>query len=296
MLRSILKRLKVAVERRNPLAVRLYRAMRDEIYYERINPIRTPDGFKFSGDETMQTGRFEPDETKIIKRSLEDADIFVDIGANIGLYSCLARNMGKQVIAIEPHPQNLRLLYRNFEENGWNDVEVWPVGLAEKSVIITLYGGNTGASVVKGWADIPESWKQRISVHSLDQILGYRFTDKRIVIKADVEGAEHGVLLGANNTLQRKIKPVWLVEITLSLNHPEINQKFLPTFEIFWQNGYEARTGDLEQRLVTRPDVERWVKMGVCDVATYNWLFVPKTIVMPSHDVYFMKIINHSAL
>lgn len=273
--RSILSRIKMMVERRNPLVAHLYRAVRDEIHYQRIKPAITPDGFRFVGDEAMQIGSFEPDETQIIKHHLEEADMLVDIGANTGLYSCLARSMGKHVIAIEPHPQNLRLLYRNLEENGWKDVEVWPIGLAEAPGIITLYGGSTGASVVKGWANIPESWKQRIPVHSLDQIIGTRFTNKRIVIKMDVEGAEYGVLLGARNTLQRAIKPVWLVEITLTLNHPEMNQKFLPTFEMFWQNGYEVRTGDAVKRLVTRTDVERWVKNGVCDIGTYNWLFVP---------------------
>ena len=273
--RSILSRIKMLVERRIPIAAHLYRTVRDEIHCQRIKSVNTPDGFSFAGDEAMQIGSFEPEETQIIKQQLEDADILIDIGANTGLYTCLARSMEKHVIAIEPHPQNLRILYRNLEENGWKDVEVWPIGLAEESGIITLYGGNTGASVVKGWAEIPDSWKQRIPVHSLDLILGSRFTDKRIIIKMDVEGAEYNVLLGARNTLQRVIRPVWLVEITLTLNHPEMNRKFLPTFEMFWQNGYEVRTGDAVKKLVTRSDVERWVKNGECDIGTYNWLFVP---------------------
>lgn len=273
--RSIFSRMKMLVELRIPIAAHLYRTVRDEIHCQRIKSVNTPDGFSFAGDEAMQLGSFEPEETQIIKQHLAEADMLVDIGANTGLYSCLARSMEKHVVAIEPHPQNLRILYRNLEENGWKDVEVWPIGLAEASGIITLYGGNTGASVVKGWAEIPESWKQRIPVHSLDLILGSRFANKRIIIKMDVEGAEYNVLLGAKNTLQRTIKPIWLVEITLTLNHPGMNQKFLPTFEMFWQNGYEVRTGDAEKRLVTRSEVERWVKNGACDIGTYNWLFVP---------------------
>lgn len=274
--RDLFSRLKASVEKRTPLAARLYRMIRAEIQYERMLPVTTPHGFKFIGDEAMQNGSFEPEETKIIQRYLDSADMLVDIGANTGLYSCLARHMGKHAIAIEPHPNNLRLLYRNLEENGWDDVEVWPVGVARRSTVITLYGGSTGASVVRGWADIPESWKQRIPVHSLDQILGSRFTDKRLVIKMDVEGAEHDILLGAVKTLEREIRPVWLVEITLTLNHPGTNQNFLSTFEMFWQRGYEARTGDAKSMLVSRSDVERWVRNGACDLDTYNWLFIQK--------------------
>lgn len=271
----VFSKLKAAVENCCPFAVRLYRIIRDEIRYQRLMPAVTPDGFKFIGDEAMQTGSFEPEEMTIIRRFLEDADILVDVGANAGLYSCLARSMNRHAIAIEPHPHNLRFLYRNLEENGWEDTEVWPIGVAESSKVITLYGGNTGASIVKGWADIPESWKQRISVHALDQILESRYVDKRMVIKVDVEGAEYGVLRGARNTLRRSNKPVWLVEISLDVSHPEINQNFLPTFELFWENGYEARTGDALNRLVRRSDVERWVANGTCERNTFNWLFVP---------------------
>jgi FkbM family methyltransferase len=277
MKRSFMGRLKAVIERHNPHVARLYRMVRDEIHYQRLTPVITPDGFRFVGDSTMQMGSFEPDETEIIKSRLENADILVDIGANAGLYTCLARNLGKHVIAIEPHPQNLRLLYRNLEENGWQDVEVWPIGLAASPTVITLYGGNTGASVVKGWADIPDSWKQTIAVHTLDHILGSRFVGKRIVIKVDVEGAEYGVLQGALNTLKRLPKPIWLMEITLTLNHPGMNQKFLQTFDAFWENGYEVRTGDHKLELVTRSDVKRWVSAGVCDFGTHNWLFVPDT-------------------
>lgn len=274
---GLFSRLKASIEKRAPLAARLYRMIRTEMQYKRMLAATTPYGFKFIGDEAMQNGRFEPEETRIIQHYLDAADILVDVGANTGLYSCLARHMGKHAVAIEPHPDNLRLLFRNLEENGWDDIEVWPIGVAERATTITLYGGSTGASVVKGWADIPETWKQRISVHPLDRILDFRFTDKRMVIKVDVEGAEYGVLLGALRTLDRSPKPVWLVEITLTLHHPEANRHFLKTFEMFWQHGYEARTGDSVRRLVERGDVERWVSSGVSDFGSHNWLFVPKS-------------------
>lgn len=275
--RWLLSQLKAGIERHAPLAARIYRIVRDEVHYDRLMPAITPHGFKFFGDKAMQAGSFEPEETEIIKNQLEQADLLVDIGANTGLYTCMARSMGKHVVAIEPHYQNLRVLYRNIRENNWNDIEVWPIGLAADSSVVTLYGSNTGASVVKGWAEIPPSWNQTISVNTLDQVLGDRFSGQRLVIKVDVEGAEFGVLQGAPNTLQRTPKPVWLVEVTLTLNHPGTNKDFLNTFDAFWKRGYEVRTGDREQRLVTRADVERWAKAGTCDFGTHNWLFIPAT-------------------
>lgn len=270
---SVFRSLKSPIDRHFPFLAHLYRLFREEVAYRRMRPVIRSEGFRFVSPGSMQTGEFESTEIEIIKEKLEQADLLIDVGANVGLYTCIARSLGKHVIAIEPHPQNLRLLYRNLEENGWHDVEVWPVGVGGNPGAVTMYGGGTGASVIKGWAGIPESWKQTIAVHTLDHIVGARFLDKRIVIKVDVEGGEYAVLQGGINTIQRTIKPTWLVEITLTLHHPNVNHRFMQSFDVFWRNGYEARTGDETRRLVTRPDVERWVNNGKCDFGTHNWLF-----------------------
>jgi FkbM family methyltransferase len=269
----VFRLLKSPIDKHLPFLAHLYRLFREEVGYRQMKPIIRPEGFRFVSPRSMQTGEFESTEIEIIKEKLGQADLLVDIGANVGLYTCIARSLGKHVIAIEPHAQNLRLLYRNLEENGWHDVEVWPIGVGDASGTVTMYGGGTGASIIRGWAGIPESWKQTIAVHTLDNLVGARFPDKRIVIKVDVEGGEYAVLQGALNTIKRTIKPTWLVEITLTLHHPDVNRRFMQSFDIFWSNGYEARTGDEARRLVTRSDVERWVNNGKCDFGTHNWLF-----------------------
>jgi hypothetical protein len=79
----------------------------------------------------MRAGTFERVETETISRLLNDADVFVDVGANIGYYSLLALQRGKRVVAFEPQGHNLRAFYASLEANGWQDpVEVFPVALA----------------------------------------------------------------------------------------------------------------------------------------------------------------------
>jgi FkbM family methyltransferase len=267
--------LRPIVERKPALAI-VYRAIRDEMQRQKQISVMTPFGFRIAGNQSMQMGTFEIEETRLLKHYIADTDVFLDVGANIGFYSCFARNMGKHVIAIEPLNQNLQMLYRNLEDNGWQDVEVWPVGLADSSGITTIYGGGTGASLIEGWAGCSSVYKQTISVFTLDLIVKSRFIDKRMVIKVDVEGTEYSVLKGAQNMLQRLPKPVWLVEISLSAHHPGgANSHFAQTFTMFWDNGYEARTGNSQQRLVLESDVKRWVKSGNCDFSALNWLFIP---------------------
>ena len=242
----------------------------------------TPLGFKLIGSNSihhlaMQDGTFEPDETFLFKGLFQDADVFVDVGANIGFYTCLAQSAGKHVIAVEPLPKNLEYLYANILGNGWKDIEVFPVGLSEGSGLATLYGGSsTGASLIGSWAGASQLFHRIISVSTLDILLGVRFTGKQLLIKIDVEGAEFSVLLGAINVMCLQPKPTWIVEICLSEYHPNgMNPNFQDTFNLFWQYGYEARTANQSNQLIQRTDVDQWVKDGYCDSGTTNYKFVP---------------------
>jgi hypothetical protein len=67
----------------------------------------------YIANRSMTKGIFEKDEIELIQKNILNADMFVDVGANIGFYMCLARYLGKYVVAIEPQPQNLNCLYAN---------------------------------------------------------------------------------------------------------------------------------------------------------------------------------------
>jgi len=220
----------------------------------------TPYGFKFIGPKELQDGLYEPDETRLIQSYLKESTVFVDIGANVGYYSCLGRYAGLKVIAVEPLLYNLEYLYANLELNGYYDVEVFPVGLAANTGLATLFGPGTAASLIQDWSG--KSTKKRIvSLLTLDVIIGDRFADERLLIKIDVEGAEYEVLKGANNILTAFPESVWIVEIVLSGNHPDgLNPNFLETFEKFWSHGYEAFTIGEDSKLVSRNDVLIWIK------------------------------------
>jgi FkbM family methyltransferase len=238
-------------------------------------PLPTPFGFKLAGNAAMTGGNFETDETEIFLKHLQKASACIDVGANIGLYTCLAASLGKHVIAIEPLPANLTVLYYNLLSNDFHDVEIFPVGLSGKAGIKRLFGGNTGASFLPGWAGASDKSSKIVPVSALDLIVSTRFDGQPILIKIDVEGFEYEVLSGAERTLGLSPKPVWLVEICLSENHPSgLNDKFYDTFELFWRGGYEARTANREERLIHPRDVDRWVKQGHVDFGSYNYFFV----------------------
>ena len=171
LLRNIIKKL--------PIVAPLYRYIRDTRALKK-DPKITPLGFKFNGNKQMEEGTFEPQETALIKTLLSKVDVVINIGANIGYYTCLCLQNGKHVVAFEPMPLNLIYLYRNIVANNWQDkVEIFPLALSNTTGIITIYGGNTGASLIPGWSGVSEEVSTTVPMATLNNVLGDRFLNEK---------------------------------------------------------------------------------------------------------------------
>jgi len=247
--------------------------------FKRKTSVKTPFGFRlvagqFLANRLMQAGAFEPEETRLIRRSLDDVDVFVDVGANIGYYVCLARSLGKHVVAFEPQPRNNAYLLQNLEINDWSDVEVFPLALSDEVGVAELFGSSgPSASMIKGWAGYPSLYRQAVPVNLLDNVIGNRFHGRRLLIKIDVEGVEYSVLRGAMNLLKNQPRPIWFVEICLHEFHPNgINPNYRDTFGLFFDHGYRAFAADGDETEITAEDVGRWVARKRCDLPVFNYL------------------------
>jgi FkbM family methyltransferase len=249
----------------------------------------TPLGFQLGGltsqhHRAMQAGTFEVDETRLLISLIPKVDAFVDVGANVGYYTCLARSLGKPAIAIEPLANNLKCLMANLAANAWNDTEVFPIGVSSKPGLVTLFGASsTGASLVEGWAGSSSLFRRHISVSTLDTIIGDRFRQRRLLIKVDVEGHEYDVLRGAAGLLAAAVKPIWFIEIALNEFHPSgKNPHFVETFDLLWARGYAAlllKHGALVP--VSREQVVRWATATRTDSPEFNYLFMPPDLGPP---------------
>jgi FkbM family methyltransferase len=276
-----MKRLLMSVAERTPVAA-LYRSARDEWQFSHAVFAETPFGYRFAGIPKMMAGTYEPQERAALQDHLGPAELFVDIGAYYGYFTCMACSLGKRVIAIEPVPANLRYLCANLHINGWGaGVEIYPVGLADKPGLASLYGAGSGASLVPGWGGVSRLFQRTTPLSTLDILLGSRFHGQRLVIKMDVEGAEYAALQGAAGVLQAVPRPVWLVEIMPSVyrgqtGNPQHNPHFLDTFELFWALGYKALAVDRQEKELSRSELEAYASTGIRgDWAANNYLFMP---------------------
>lgn len=233
----------------------------------------------YIANRMMLQGTFEINEVDIMKSHIQEADVFVDVGANIGYYTCLARSLSKYVVAFEPQRQNLECLYASLDRNGWRNTEVFPLALSSTPGFLTLYGASgPSASLVRGWAGYSERFKKVVPVNTMDNLLCNRFERKKIFIKIDVEGAEYDVLKGAIKTLTMSPRPTWFIEICLSEFHPgKLNPNYAAIFNLFWKHGYEVRLANKENQLITETDIKKWLAdKQSSNKNEFNYLFIPK--------------------
>jgi FkbM family methyltransferase len=154
--------------------------------------------------------RFEWRELKLMLDACErlKPEVFVDVGANLGLYSCvLGRHKAvPRIVAFEPDHANFARLTANLKLNNLTDlVEAREVGAGSKAGTETLLPAgedNRGVSrIVPGTGEAAGQDAYSIPIVALDDVV--RVDGSRIVVKIDVEGFELEVLMGAAQLFTR---------------------------------------------------------------------------------------------
>jgi FkbM family methyltransferase len=131
-----------------------------------------------------------------------------DIGANVGVYSILAAEMGAQVTAMEPVPSAFGCLVRNVRINrfdGFINALPMAVGKEPGRARITSGLGPTNHVLLSGDAS---SDSVDVQVDCLDNLV-----DEAHLIKIDVEGFESAALAGGQRVLQQPSTQAILIEL-----------------------------------------------------------------------------------
>lgn len=266
--------IKKLTERFFPRFAAWYRQRRDRRLFaaQRMRP--TSLGFDFIGVEGMPESRIASGEVALLRELLRGRDLFVDIGANCGLYTLIACHSGVPVLAVEPNDLNFRRLKENLVHNRYEKAEALNVAIGDEKGKCLLYGGGEGASLLKNWGGMESTYAREVEVETLDRLINSRPETDRILVKVDVEGHELAVLAGARDLLAGPVAPTWIMEHSFRENQEgKVNPRFMELFELFWAAGYVCHTFDSERRAVERADVERWIASGIRDYGGVNYLF-----------------------
>jgi FkbM family methyltransferase len=164
---------------------------------------------------------FEFQERLFTRRFLRENDVYVDVGANIGLFTVLAADrVGAtgRVFAFEPVPGSFRRLQENIQLNGFTNVSAHQLALSDSGgeAEITIAGDGFDAwnSLGRPYMGQEEA-RERVQVISWDAFAAdHDLVGKVTMMKIDVEGWESRVLRGAHHTLSRDDAPTLYVEFT----------------------------------------------------------------------------------
>lgn len=150
--------------------------------------------------EIVLKGGYEADAIAAFVAEAKGRDAFLDIGANIGLYSiAVARGTQAEVNAFEPDPRNLAQLHANLFLNALETrVRVRGEAVGATAAEGTLFAQRDGkdfSTALSGMAEpVAGSVEIAVPVVALDGL--YPWKGRRMAIKMDIEGYELQALQG----------------------------------------------------------------------------------------------------
>lgn len=193
----------------------------------------------------------------------DPAGCFLDVGANIGLYSLiLAKTLPDLAVhAFEPTPSSCENLRAGILINGV-DVRLWEAAVSDRPGTVSLQISNrtdVSNSVVVGHR--PSSEQVDVPSITLDGILA-DLGAAPTLIKIDVERHEAAVLAGAQRLI-RVHRPLIVMEMLsardASTGHRTFRPEAAAARRILMKMGYTS------QRITTPPHLREVMTNGWCD-------------------------------
>jgi len=147
--------------------------------------------------------RYDRQERQLLNEHLGTSGVFLDIGANVGIYTLTAltqQGFNGRILSFEPNPVTRQRLQTNLAANGWNPddprVQVMPFGVADthSQFVLQLDSQNLGASSINqhNRSRGPEATRKEVVIDCkpLLDVLAEQNVLHIDVIKIDIEGAE----------------------------------------------------------------------------------------------------------
>lgn len=159
----------------------------------------------------------EPEFT-FLNRFINQNDVFVDVGANTGIYTLKAARaigVGGIVLSLEPFPEMLVDLAHNVRLNGLSNVRLRGLCAAGKTgpdSFWTNYGKPNSFSLVKHDAGATPFSVMKVKLDDLFSMEGLTRCD---YIKIDAEGVEQEIIEGASHII-KTYRPIIQAEVIIA--------------------------------------------------------------------------------
>ncbi len=179
------------------------------------------------------------DETVFfLTRFLKKDAVIIDIGANIGLYTCAYaqyfKHLNLKIYSIEALKNNFELLKKNVELNHLSNVQIDHLALGKDNGTLTFklpsddYIGNAvGENIKKSSSDSKDVFiLEQVEMLTLDAYAQKNNITRCDFIKIDIEGAEYFVFQGGKDFISRyrpiiqaEFNAYWIKQSNLTSTH-----------------------------------------------------------------------------
>jgi FkbM family methyltransferase len=207
--------------------------------------IRDPFSANFFATYFRSGKLYESQLLQYIDQALPEDGIFVDVGANIGYFTCLIAKLRSRtrVIAFEMGQQNFSILEKNVRLNSLDNVTIERYAVSDRTGVERCVKSEVGAATLQVLSDknsigIEVADIDTINAISLDDYFHLHAVSNKKVFKIDVEGAEVKVLSGMKNLLLEGVALFIEVHKKLLINYDhQIND----LIRILEENLYEYK-------------------------------------------------------
>ncbi len=156
---------------------------------------------------------FEEGTTHVIECLAPESECFLDVGCNIGYYSCLFGTMnhhGKPLFAFDPNPAMIRRTEENLRLNNIGNYKLVACGIGSKRDNLTLNIPRFRHSL-SSFAYVPDKGggcpveSIQVKVMPLQDAIN-EYSIRKALIKIDTEGFEYQVFCGLSDDAVNSIK------------------------------------------------------------------------------------------
>lgn len=186
----------------------------------------------------LAMGVYEKEEIAFFQRHFRPGMTFVDVGANVGLYSGMAlatSGFSGTVLCVEPDADSRGFLKQTLEANGLGGrgrVVVCPVAASDRAESVPFYRNPENHGDNRLYSEAMLQPAGTVETETLDTLCAKNGIAAIDFLKIDVQGAEGRVLAGARKILQASPNVVLMTEfwpygLTRCGSDPEVYLKTL---------------------------------------------------------------------
>ena len=182
----------------------------------------------------LTLGVYEINEINFFLKNFKSYMNFLDVGANVGLYSSLALTTKKfsgSIISLEPHKESLEFLRKNISKNkgAAGKAIALDVAASEEKENLNLYLNPNNKGDNRLYFDKELEKSETIKADTIDNLCKKYKIPFLNFIKIDVQGAEERAIKGAQEIIKKSKNCIILTE--------------------FWPSGLEKSGGSSKKYL-----------------------------------------------